>query len=133
MKFWEAMKALQEGKKVRCKDWDNKSFYDYRPDYFLHSDMLFSPGNLCSHQFSDDEILYCQWELYEEPRQSISFMEVVQGLKTGKRYKRPLWEDGKSFGPTCYCKNHVRINLYGGEPWDLEIEDLEATDWVEVT
>ena len=58
------------------------------------------------------------------------FAEVIKGIKEGKRFKRPKWPDGMSFGEN---KNKfVRINLYGGEPWDLKMEDFDAKDWDEV-
>lgn len=50
MKFWKAMKALEEGKKVRSKDWPQTQWVAKR-------DMAETFG-----RSSVDE-----WELYEEP------------------------------------------------------------------
>ena len=57
MKMWEAIKSLEEGKKVRVVDWDE--------NWFLYID---------SHGYIVDEEGYCpafnikwqEWEIYNE-------------------------------------------------------------------
>lgn len=61
MKFWEAMKALEEGKKVRRNDWpfgeyitlENSSFFNENRKYYS---LTRSDG----------------WELYEEPKKPVT-------------------------------------------------------------
>lgn len=56
MKFWEAMKALQEGKKVRVVTWqETKHIKDFRG---------FDADNTCVNL---NYWMSYEWELYEEP------------------------------------------------------------------
>jgi uncharacterized protein YfaT (DUF1175 family) len=57
MKFWEAMKALQEGKKVKPKHWTLKSNDSY---YDINSNL----GNRFNIWSSDLEV---EWEILEDP------------------------------------------------------------------
>lgn len=125
MKFWEAMRELEAGKSVRLKEWPSTAYWSFKQSGQLWMGIV------------DLFILASkEWELYEEPQRTLSFMEVVQGLKEGKRFKRPKWPNEMSFGTSRYTiqskDRPARINLYGGEPWDLTVEDFEATDWIEV-
>lgn len=74
MKFSAAMKALEEGKKVRCHRWGRDGHIDKHSDVSIH----------CYER--DGE-----WELYEEPEKLLSFAEVVVGLKEGKKFRRKHW------------------------------------------
>lgn len=120
MKFWEAMKALEEGKKVRCKRWlpghlmckksDNTSANDRRDFWFC----------------IDEE-----WELYEEPERSLSFMEMVAALKEGKRFIRKCW-----IFPESWIEADTQGNVHFHDEKRLlfawTTRDIEATDWIEV-
>lgn len=57
MKFWEAMKALDEGKNVRCKTW--------KPDCFL---LKFTTGEIGwsnpSHGSGFTSFMDEEWELH---------------------------------------------------------------------
>lgn len=110
MKFWEAVKALEEGKKVRIKDWPL--------DKYIQSDatvgLFWALGR--------------EWELYEEPVQLYSFIDVVKGMRNGKKYRRQhLWISGEYIQQ---CAG--RIIDENGQCTELLLEDYEAKDWIEV-
>lgn len=116
MKFWEAMKALEEGKKVRSKEWAQTQWVEKKDmaDMFGRS--------------SVDE-----WELYEEPKHLFTFMQVLPMLRAGRRFRRDneTWTtDGYiyMFGsdPEGFLHNHLNVLCV------LTLADFEATDWVEV-
>lgn len=121
MKLWEAMRALEEGKKIRCSCWKphrwvhRKGFDDGIPLYGM------------DFQYCLDKDL--EWELYEEPQSTLSFAEVVQGLKEGKKFMRirmqyVIYSNRK--------KDNTIFVEKTEEPWRCMLEDFEATDWIEV-
>lgn len=129
MKFWEAMKALEEGKKVRPRDYPS-SYYVY----------VGPRNNLCVHSPQGDfdkadcplnRVYIDEWELYEEPEKTYTFMEVVKGLREGKSFVRA----GRDV-PDAISSHHKRwpgsYIFTALEPSHFTLEDLEATDWVEV-
>ncbi len=117
MKFWEAMKALEEGKKVRCCLWSESLFID--------ESMRFELWLLDNHEpFHDKE-----WELHEEPVHMISFQDVIKGMREGKRFKRERWTSDLAIfiiGMEIYPRSKFGIKT-------LQMEDFEAIDWIEVT
>ena len=118
MKFWEAMKLLEEGKKVRQNHWFPHEYIDnwYTQD--------------------GEEWLICgsinigrEWELYEEPKPKLTFANVVKGLKEEKKFKRKHWDFHVFIGgqqPMCHWLN------IDGRRCFLNAEDYEADDWEEV-
>lgn len=113
MKFYEALKALDEGKKVRVKTWHNKNAYVMQD--FPHAiDNEGRPWET-AHFFMGESNKQLEWEIYEKPPKPYTFMEVVKGLKEGKRFRRKYWNE----------------LLFGAPPF-LSKEDFEATDWIEV-
>lgn len=121
MKLCDALKLLEEGKKIRCISWDKK--------YYWTKDSLDK-----GEQYWDDcayrifRMTKEEWELYEEPEQMLSFSEVVKGLRDGKRFKRKGWPNKEDF---IFSKDKI-IREQGGFSAFLYIEDFEAADWVEV-
>lgn len=109
MKFWEAMKALEEGKKITCLEWAGTSGDYIDKERLLANDYAYEGP--FSHWQSE-------WELYEEPVQTFTFIQVIQGLKEGKGFKRKSWEH-----PDCVLYNKNR-NIF------LILEDFEANDWI---
>lgn len=67
MKFWEAMKALEEGKKVRCTEWLPALYIDL--SFFKENDGLNAIE--CS-DFKGD------WELYKEPEPTFSSKDSLK-------------------------------------------------------
>jgi hypothetical protein len=113
MKFWEAMYELEQGKKVRCKNWP-KSWYANRQGCVVE-------GLECNI-YLDRE-----WELYEEHEQTLSFAEMVKGLKAGKTFTRKNLN-----APICLFKGKFCYSMLGDLVHAITLEDLESTDWVEV-
>jgi hypothetical protein len=120
MKFWEAMKALEEGKKVRCLKWIKNEFIFKDPKHGFISDnddIWKGPSGywICE-----------EWELYEEPVKTYTFTEAIQLMKQGKCIKRKDWigfirEQGDS---------HLYWNRLGVGRFSPTIEEIEATDWI---
>lgn len=117
MKFSEAMAALEQGKKVRCKSWAKQCcMFLGQAEENTHMGLLY---------WKD---AYEDWELYEEPAKMLSFSEVVKGLKEGKKFRR---KDGWilrkiTSGYLMWGENEVFLTRFFPS-----IEDLEALDWIE--
>lgn len=122
MKFWEAMKALEEGKKVRCREWVRCLWVDKKS--------LNSAANVCidlSHDTDTD------WELYEKPLQLHSLWELIPALKEGKTVRRENGWDHPIHGismrqPLRYVGSET--SEQSGQKHFFSIEDLEASDWI---
>src|SRR5258706_7425340 len=117
MKFSEAMKHLEEGKKVRCKLWSRR--YEKEIYWQLGNDINLPSG-------CDWEDVMSEWELYDDSPK-FSFPEVVKGLREGKRVRRKSWHS--------FIFVHQEMGLLRNEEgytfqWDLE--DFEAHDWEEI-
>lgn len=138
MKFWEAMKALDEGKMVRAECFDEiQALENY------HGEVGYKEGS----DFRSCDIFSVfneKWELYEEPEHTFSFAEVVKGLKDGKRFRRKGWHEDMAI--CCYTyqklpgesvddqdlvgyRDQIEEEL---EPIVFSVGDFEATDWVEM-
>lgn len=117
MKFWEAMKALEEGKKVRMLSWPSTSYISNTENTTgLQGCLLISNGW--------NKI----WEIYEEPQKTYTFMEVVKGLKEGKRFRRKDWNNSASFymvSGELYAYDKDKYIKFG-------LQEYEADDWIEV-
>ena len=83
MRFSEAMRALEEGKKVRREDW-NEGCFVYVLNDCLFDEKGYSRSIYLSATFLEN------WELYEEPVKTYSFMEAVQFMKYDGRVKREI-------------------------------------------
>lgn len=120
MKFWEAMKALEEGKKVRCCNWLKHEFIFKELKYGFISyinDIWKGPSGywVCN-----------EWEIYEEPIKTYSFMEILPFLKEGKKIKRNDWSHHWKIinGLICiFCEEEYL-------PAHIYPKYLEATDWI---
>jgi len=114
MKFWEAMKKLEEGNKIKNKNLGNPMALGILKSVFC---VL----------FRDD------WEVDEESVQLLSFQDVVKGLMKGKRFKRLAWKDNIGIEVVIEKDTETWIRSWNGrETTYFRVEDLEATDWVEV-
>jgi hypothetical protein len=113
MKFSEAIAALEEGKKIRSPQRKEENYFSKETGFNF-----------------DERDLENQWELYEEPEKFLSFLDVQKGMKIGKRFRRKDWDIRRIIyasldGKILYCSEPL---LYAF----LEMEDFEATDWMEV-
>lgn len=158
MKFWQAMRALEEGKSVRCEYWKKNDYIDKSNickwfettpachHVFDEWELYEEPVQIklpCGHEdrqnrntLSDGSILIvckkCGWSLvfrHEKPEQTYTFAEVVQGLKLGKRYKRKSWPN-KEY--EIQMSGPGICISYTSKAWYSQPEDYEATDWIEV-
>lgn len=119
MKFWEAMKALEEGKKVKRND--------------LHEDRFLSKDAITGTEYEID--ITTEWEL-----KNLSFAEVVLGLKEGKErwYMRKEWVGMhiQYWPPDAERNCNGGIVVFGNDMILNHVffncEDFEATDWIEV-
>lgn len=116
MKFWEAMKRLQEGNKVRCVRWNEGDYID-------------SGNFVAACRVNIDCSMDEEWQLFFDSTKTHSWAEVVQGLKKGKKYQRK-----DQFDNTEYLQQQSgRIFVFpGGLAWLCRVEDFEASDWIEV-
>lgn len=116
MKFLEAIKALEEGKKIRCKSWGNGVWVSKNLDWEGQTDTFLIR---CSKE---------EWELYEEPPKMLSFPEVLEGLKKGKKFRRKCWNEINYI----YAHGVVQIMRIKWTTANIFLEDFEAKDWIEV-
>lgn len=122
MRFSEAMKALEEGKKVRIKHWQENCCLCIGSDGTIFDQAKDST-------FCIEEWLLTEWELYEEPERTLSFTEMVQGLKEGKRFKRKDWGDWfLAYSQCTYIEGKGIPPCFA----PFTIENFEANDWIEV-
>lgn len=120
MKFWKAMREMQEnGKKVRCKRWN-------RP---REKDLYWQLGDDCRLPTAFEwEDAMEEWELYEKPQKTHTFAEVVKGLKEGKKFVREGHASDLALfimGDGIYPRTKYGIA-------NLTMEELAAEDWIEV-
>lgn len=175
MKFWQAMKALEEGKKVRAKWWPREfslgkngyhmelslmkvikntpcewELYEesQQPDVKSREDRLKiarvaykevkkaierseSRGDILHHWdecITIDDELFHGHELREEHERMLTFMQILEGLKEGKKFRREDWGVDKCISNSrgaLVDERNVFLNY-------LLLEDFEATDWIEV-
>lgn len=119
MKFSEAMRELEAGKKVRSSFWPQNQFYSLQGD---------EDGRFPDLHFP--YVFLQEWELYENIVKPLSFADVVKGLKEGKNFKRISWSKG------CFINSSKDTGwsiLFSGDYITLTLEDLEANDWVLVS
>lgn len=128
MKFWEAMKALEEGKKVRCKDFEILNLYIYKYD---DNGITYSEGpGTCDLFWS----FFKDWEIYEKPPITHSFSSIVRLAKEGKikKFRRQSWDDQRYSYFWCddYKTVMVACELPGAACFRLQ--DFDALDWIAV-
>lgn len=107
MKFWEAMKALEEGKKVRCLRWSCSGYIE----------------NTRMFNYSEYE-----WELFCDPVKTYTFMEAIQLMKEGNKMRRPNYREDSSI----FANKIGRIKWSNGDRFPIDIADIEANDWIAV-
>src|ERR1700677_3507089 len=126
MKFWEAMKALDEGKKVHCPSWKGYVKWQMALNSLNIPHIIAQSGrdgiDFCVYLY---QCLGADWEIYEEPVKNYSFPEAIELMKEGKKMTRPSWMEN----------SYVHLNMHGyfdkyGYPINWSIKDIEATDWI---
>lgn len=109
MRFWEALRELENGKSIIREDYEKDPFHSLE-------DLAKFMSNMRSPEILGD--FTSIWQLYEEPQKLLSFPEVLEGLKKGKKFKRKDWDGW--------------INEKSFPPFMLYLSDIQATDWIEV-
>lgn len=117
MKFWEAMRLLQEGRKVRAVDWEE--------DVYIANNLL--PVTYWS---ISSRTIQKEWELYEEPEQLWSFAQVLDLIGLGGKFARKAW--GKTDIYLTESKQTGRLFLANNSYHTLTKEDYLANDWYRV-
>lgn len=119
MRFWEALKNYEEGRCIRCSSWPKDKYISLKK-YDGVSFLDYYDWRYCNGQ---------DWELYEEPVQLLSWLEVVKGLKEGRSYRRQGWDKKR------FANGDDEILMHGTEILgitELFLEDFEANNWIEV-
>lgn len=120
MKFWEAMRVLDEGHKVRHYSWYKEEFI--RLD--MIDGLLDEKDSLTCLHINNDSIKGL-WLFYEEQPKTYTFMEAIQFMKQGKCIKRKDWSH--------FIDKRGDSQLYwdriGAGIYSPTISDIEATDW----
>lgn len=73
MKFWEAIKALEEGKKVRKIGWVKNDYVHLSKGLLIDED-----GQYFEFDHKD---FVGSWEIYEEAVITYTFMEAIKDLE----------------------------------------------------
>lgn len=110
MKLSEAIKALEDGKKVRNVSW-NESDYIYIKDKVLFGEDN-QAASLEITGFSDD------WEIYKDPVKMYSFTEMLPFFLDNKMVRRKHWT-------SWYQLEHGFVYKF-----IFSQEDFAATDWI---
>lgn len=118
MRFSDAMAFLEDGEKIRRKDWGKNSWISRKE--------CACEGSDCYLYFMRDDNYLIEWELYDDTPK-LSFPEVLKGLKEGKKFRRinrkiliVLSQNGQDIAFSASGSQH------------LMIEDFEALDWEDV-
>ena len=109
MKLSEAMKALEEGKKIRMNTWNGGDYVDKNSNFTFCFPM---------HEL-------CCWELYIAPVKTCSFAEALVLMKEGIKLRRPHFRE---YSAICIGK-WGRIRWCSGDNFPISIQDIEADDW----
>jgi hypothetical protein len=160
MKFWQAMKMLEEGYKVRCKSfpsdkWICKNYgwsFDLLAEYideewelyeevdsmnpeelFVRSLLCIKSEQVCAIYFPKNVDLHKVSELLskrlEKPEKLYNFIEAAKLMAEGKSMIRKIWHPDS---PTLVIKNgYLKVNDIFEVSY-LNLEDILATDWMEI-
>lgn len=71
MKFWEAMKAMEEGKKVRNKDWMEEFYICLNED----NDILDERDAVCDLNFIGEK--GSEWEIYDDRKPAPAILKTL--------------------------------------------------------
>jgi hypothetical protein len=85
MKFWEAMRYLEEGKKVRKVGWNEKDYICLNENEIVDEDGdLYSSVSICE-----------EWELYEEVEENSAseFKKLAQALQSEEIKKEEMLKE----------------------------------------
>ena len=134
LNFLEAVQAARVGHKIRRTSWRPKQHLIYTHNAFYHC-----CGKIvkCKYEIIYDEYVADDWESDIKTPKTMTFTKVVAGIKNSKKFRRLKWGKTKYLGCTPFLEGS--ISLYETKKGSLKryiwlptIEEIEATDWVEV-
>ncbi len=132
MKFWEAMKAVHEGKSIRRTDWRGSGRVYFNKDIYLG--LCHETDESLGDYFMHSTDFISGWEIYEQPEKTFSFMDAMKLVEDGKKVKRLGWNSIpfiKRFGTSIGIKSGVLLDPEGNQV-ALTLDDFNELDWVEV-
>lgn len=119
MNFIEAVKAMQDGKKVRSPHWVR--YYYVRKQ--SHRYIAFDGKSEFNWNFSENEMLSKDWEIYQEEPKLHTFEEALAALKRGKTIYRKSYHD----------KCGANVSIWYEYDWFASVfnrDDVLANDWI---
>ena len=126
MKLWEAMKALEEGKKVRKTYWKDKGYIMYDE----HFNLVTGSGiDFCTDCLLSEET---DWEIYEETlvnnteTEYMKLWEALKSLEEGKKIRHKTWSKGYYIR---YVEHHVLIDENGDDYYCTDPVFRHLTGW----
>lgn len=127
MKFSEAVKALEEGKKITHPSWREGEYVHICNDLFFNSGQVLknNKGKVTAITYNADG--NHGYELYQEPVQFYTFQEIIPFLKAGKRVRRKSWH-----GAEYRMDNKCVYRITDKSEFLCYLHDLEADDWIVV-
>lgn len=112
MKFWEAMKLMEEGKNVRSKEWPK----DEHVYWWKFAQNIQKYG------------YFGEWEEYVPPK-TYSFEDIISLVNEGRLFRRKNWAKGIVFRAIISGGYSI---FFEGKPIHLARQDIETADWLEV-
>jgi len=129
MNFFQAMEALEDGKKIKNDEWKATDYIYVDEEDGLIKDQDNKHIGLVMASDTTIDI----WEVYEEFQENLSFDEILPLLLEGKKFKRKDWTVGYIFLLT--NAGHIFHRVPGSvlaERWTPRTGDFTSQDWVEV-
>ena len=123
LNFIEAVKAANEGKKVRRAGWDDSYVF-----------VNHGRTNLCGSVEAInhvENILAEDWEIVPDPPKTMGFMEAMAKVKAGHGVSRNCWSNRFVRNGTFTIVVVENASRYAGNYVPTHV-DIEATDWVVV-
>ncbi len=125
MKFWEAMKALDEGKRITLPVWADQDYYISTQGGRLHD----SNGNSVGPY---ENWLFMDWELYQEPSHDWTWAkeQLRAGNRVAQRYSiKTSWYLDYDRSDDIVWVRYYDNREAPTEKW-VSFEDEDATNWI---
>lgn len=125
MKYWEALKAAEEGKKVRMSSW-NSNMYLYKSN---NEEYRLKNYDSYMNIYAPDEVeLYADWEIFVE---KVTFSKALEALLEGKKITRAdnkydyLCKDSE-YGIVVLSMDHTYMKAVNS----ISVEELLCDSWI---
>lgn len=123
MNFIEACKLMERGKQVHRTGWDNPECFIGCPR--INKEICYAADDVPVVDFNLNDYLAEDWEEYTE---QYDFQWAVEQLKEGREVRRLSW-----FSASGAIHAEADKKIYWktlGQTTTLNLEDIEAKDWV---